>query len=425
MKKLLLLLALILLIACLARADGLYSFTFFAAVPGTTQNLINTGIAYHKLTWNVSGTVTTCQVAVDTSVDGVTWVTGGAIANQLCTSNGASTVVNVVANYIRIDMTSFVGTGSVTATWNGYTNNPGGGSGTIGGSIAANQVAFGSAANTITGSANLTYTDGAALNITSSAIGNTNLILNQFSTTQTAPLLSIPTESNSRLDLIRNHAVGSNFTLVTNTGEPVFQPSYIKFWDTSITTGDTGGIHMSPLDNPFIRSVATTGFSSITFFSSGSTGHAAIEWSNTITNTPNAIALPLSTGAAGMLLSTDGGNPQQASWITTAFTSLTATCAGAQTWAIGSQLLANASITLTGACTLNLTGPINGGNYVLEVIQGAGGSHTLALGTGCTWKVSGGGAGAITPTTTAAAIDVLAFTYDGTNCYANFNKNFN
>jgi hypothetical protein len=107
------------------------------------------------------------------------------------------------------------------------------------------------------------------------------------------------------------------------------------------------------------------------------------------------------------------------------FSSLTTTCAGAQTWALGGAGFANASITLTGACTLNLTGPVNGGNYVLEVIQGSGGSHTLTLGTGCTWKVSGGGGGAVTPSTAATSIDVLAFTYDGTNCYANYNKLFN
>lgn len=107
-----------------------------------------------------------------------------------------------------------------------------------------------------------------------------------------------------------------------------------------------------------------------------------------------------------------------------AFTSLTTTCTGAQTWAIGSAWIANASITITGSCTLNLTGPLAGGNYVLVVTQGSGGAHTLALGTGCTWKVSGGGSGAITPTTGAGAIDVLSFTYDGTNCYANYNKNF-
>jgi hypothetical protein len=120
-----------------------------------------------------------------------------------------------------------------------------------------------------------------------------------------------------------------------------------------------------------------------------------------------------------------GGGSQASVALATTFSSLTTTCTSGQTWAIASAWVANASITITGSCTLNLTNPLAGGNYVLVVTQGSGGSHTLALGTGCTWKVSGGGGGTITPTTTAAAIDVLAFTYDGTNCYANYNKNFN
>jgi hypothetical protein len=95
------------------------------------------------------------------------------------------------------------------------------------------------------------------------------------------------------------------------------------------------------------------------------------------------------------------------------------------TWAIASVLNAQATVTLGGNRTLNITNPVIGGNYVLRVVQDGTGSRTLTLGTGCTWKVSGGGAGAITPSTTANAIDILAFVYDGTNCYANFNKNFN
>ncbi len=98
------------------------------------------------------------------------------------------------------------------------------------------------------------------------------------------------------------------------------------------------------------------------------------------------------------------------------------------TWAIGSSPLANAALTFTthgGSRTLNITNPVNGGSYVLWIKQDSTGGEGLTLGTGCAWKVSGGGSGAITPSTTASAIDVLAFTYDGTNCYANFNKNFN
>ena len=69
-------------------------------------------------------------------------------------------------------------------------------------------------------------------------------------------------------------------------------------------------------------------------------------------------------------------------------------------------------------------GLLNGRDYILKVTQGGSGSNTLALGSGCTWKVSGGGGGAVPPTTAVGTIDILAFTYDGPNCYANYSKDF-
>jgi hypothetical protein len=95
------------------------------------------------------------------------------------------------------------------------------------------------------------------------------------------------------------------------------------------------------------------------------------------------------------------------------------------TWAIGSNGNASATVTIAGNRTLNLTGMLAGGYYTLELFQDATGGRTLALGTGCTWKVSGGGGGAITPTGTPNALDILSFFYDGAgHCYANFVKNF-
>jgi hypothetical protein len=98
------------------------------------------------------------------------------------------------------------------------------------------------------------------------------------------------------------------------------------------------------------------------------------------------------------------------------------------TWAIGSALIANASLTFTvhsGSRTLNITNPVNGGSYVIWLKQDGTGGEGLTLGTGCTWKVIGGGGGAISLSSAANAVDVLAFTYDGTNCYANLGKNYN
>jgi len=98
------------------------------------------------------------------------------------------------------------------------------------------------------------------------------------------------------------------------------------------------------------------------------------------------------------------------------------------TWAIGSNMCANASLLFTahsGSRTLNLTGMVNGGNYELDIYQDATGGEGLTLGSGCTWLVSGGGGGAILPSTGANALDVLVWSYDGTHCKANFAKNFN
>jgi hypothetical protein len=132
------------------------------------------------------------------------------------------------------------------------------------------------------------------------------------------------------------------------------------------------------------------------------------------------------TGTCSINISYTGYGSIQTPGPTAPFSTLTD--AATVTWATASASVANASLLFTahsGSRTLNVTGLVNGGTYVLKIIQDATGGEGLTLGTGCTWKVSGGGTGAITPSTGANAIDVIAFMYDGTNCYANFNKNFN
>jgi hypothetical protein len=97
------------------------------------------------------------------------------------------------------------------------------------------------------------------------------------------------------------------------------------------------------------------------------------------------------------------------------------------TWAIGSVPMANSSLTFTvhgGSRTLNLTGLVTGGTYVLRLVQDATGGENLTGGTGCTWKQLGGGGTSFTLTGTANAIDILTFYYDGTSCYANIGKNY-
>lgn len=109
--------------------------------------------------------------------------------------------------------------------------------------------------------------------------------------------------------------------------------------------------------------------------------------------------------------------------VTPAFT--TQTDGATITWAVASKLFANARVTLGANRTLNVTGLVDGGSYVLKVIQDGTGSRTLTPGTGCTWLVSNGGAGVFGLTTgTPNAVDVIAFTYEGTNCLVNIAKNF-
>jgi hypothetical protein len=91
------------------------------------------------------------------------------------------------------------------------------------------------------------------------------------------------------------------------------------------------------------------------------------------------------------------------------------------TWNMSSG--SNATVTLGGNRTLFITG-ITAGTYgTLKVVQDATGSRTITLPAGS--KVIGGGAGAVTLTTTASAIDILTFFYDGINYFWNIGKNYN
>jgi len=178
-----------------------------------------------------------------------------------------------------------------------------------------------------------------------------------------------------------------------------------------------GGIEsLASVSHKWINTISTSGVPSATQPACGDLSDAAASCNTDATNASNIASGTLSSSRL------------DASTVCIPGTFASQTDGATVTWAIGSTMCANASLTFTthgGSRTLNLTGMVNGGSYVLKIIQDGTGGEGLTLGTGCTWKVSGGGSGAITPSTSASAIDVLAFTYDGTNCYANFNKNFN
>lgn len=126
MKKLLLFLLLFSPLCGQAQIQGVPALqTGMTASTATT----GTGLAaptanFHQITWSLIGTTpTACTITVDTSPDNSTWTTGGAIAAQTCTSSGQSPLANVVANYIRINLSTFTSTGQIRINYFGY---PGG-----------------------------------------------------------------------------------------------------------------------------------------------------------------------------------------------------------------------------------------------------------------------------------------------------------
>jgi hypothetical protein len=80
-----------------------------------------------------------------------------------------------------------------------------------------------------------------------------------------------------------------------------------------------------------------------------------------------------------------------------------------------------AKVTLTDNRTLNNpSNMVDGGTYVLRVIQDATGSRTLAYGTAYKWV------GGVAPvlSTTASSIDLISFISDGTSMYGVISKGF-
>jgi hypothetical protein len=103
---------------------------------------------------------------------------------------------------------------------------------------------------------------------------------------------------------------------------------------------------------------------------------------------------------------------------------------GTTTFAAGGAASAAAVIIVTHSTgtTFSPTQLVKWGSYQIEIVQDStGGNVTFTLGTAgaCSaWKVLGGGSGAITLSSSANAVDMLFFTFDGTNCVATLLNNF-
>jgi hypothetical protein len=93
-----------------------YSFPSITAT-GAQSAIYERGKSYgfHTLTVKaVSGTNTTCTVAVDSSADGVTYTAGGALAGVTCTSD-VKFFFDGVFNYLRVNVTALSGAGNTIA----------------------------------------------------------------------------------------------------------------------------------------------------------------------------------------------------------------------------------------------------------------------------------------------------------------------
>jgi hypothetical protein len=104
-------------------------------------------------------------------------------------------------------------------------------------------------------------------------------------------------------------------------------------------------------------------------------------------------------------------------WIAPA--SVTLTDGATITWDTGGYPTSHAKVTLGGNRTLAISNAIAGASGILVVTQDGTGSRTLTLPAGS--KAPGG---APTLTTTAGAIDVLSFYYDGTTYFWTVGKAF-
>ncbi len=212
---------------------------------------------------------------------------------------------------------------------------------------------------------------------------------------------------------------------VTDDGTNVISGEVFKFRALSIGTTPPALVSAGGATVAFLEGTApgTCAASTADCLYADSTLHGLMG------NFNNGGALPMAQGpatsVAGHLAGYNNTTGNLLKDITTSYSTLTD--GATVTWAIGTVVVANAGLTFTthgGARTLNLTGLVNGGIYTLWLKQDSTGGEGLTLGTGCTWKVAAGGGGAITPSTGASNVDVLYFSYDGTNCYASFLKNY-
>ncbi len=245
-------------------------------------------------------------------------------------------------------------------------------------------------------------------------------------------------------------AVTGSFTV---TGAAVFgsgSASQLKYTSTTIgalpsasgsTCGPSGsascsGYAFQVSDGTNALDCATGGSSNIHWCYSNGTNW--ISGANFTALTGDATST--ATGGATSVVKVNGGSvpassnligTNSSSQIINEYTSVGAVTwnnSGTCTYAAASAFIAFGTITTVSgqSCTLSPTNLLTGGSYTLKVTNAASTAATLTLGTAgsCSaWKVINGGSGAIT-LSGSSKTDMLAWTFDGTNCILTFGTNF-
>lgn len=96
-----------------------YSNQFTATGTSPIFGVVN-GTNTLRLSWVPVGTVSTCSITVDSSADGSSFTTGGAIAAQTCTSGGSSVIGNLNSSAIQVNLGTLTGGGSLQVSLQGY-----------------------------------------------------------------------------------------------------------------------------------------------------------------------------------------------------------------------------------------------------------------------------------------------------------------
>jgi hypothetical protein len=205
---------------------------------------------------------------------------------------------------------------------------------------------------------------------------------------------------------------------------PYFFAKYCAGASASTTLCNTGTVVASLRGDGLFSAAFVDATNGFTLNNSAPSGHILCGNGTRYVDSAGCGSLVTATGSLTANQPLVGSGSFTESPLSTSFTNLTSACAGAQNWNLGSAWVNNSFLTLTGACAVTISNPLIGGNYLLKVIQGGTGGNTLTL-AGCSWKISNGGGGTVTPTATVGGVDFLAFTYDGSFCYANYSRNFN